>query len=96
MDFMKTIESVMIMAQATLKLNKPIKKLIFDIDEHDLEVYGYINIEHPKNNYDKLRLNTIEEMAQWYAKTISFCYGCEIDNENDCAKCILDWLKEEI
>ena len=96
MDFMKTIESVMIMAKATLKLNEPINELIFDIDENNLEVYGYINIEHPKNNYDKLRLKTIEEMAQWYARTISFCYGCKIDNERDCMKCILNWLKEEV
>ena len=46
-------------------------------------------------NADRIRAMTDEELAWAYAYRLPSCYGCEASTIEDCAKCTLDWLKQE-
>lgn len=48
-----------------------------------------------KTNSKKLREATDEEIAWMYAYRLASCYGCEASTMEDCAKCTLDWLRQE-
>lgn len=54
----------------------------------------------PMTNADRIRAMTDEELAEFIAETIDCCNckhprnGCS-ENDETCAACWLDWLKEE-
>lgn len=50
----------------------------------------------PPTNADRIRAMSDEELAWFYANKIALCYGCESSTIEDCAKCVLDWLKQEV
>lgn len=61
----------------------------------NIEVNCTGHIAKPKTNADRIRSMTDEELAWFYAEKIASCYGCESSTASDCAKCWLNWLKQE-
>lgn len=69
-----------------------------------MQVCHYAEVK-PRNNYEELKAMSMEEMAEWLATVPmsheyicpyprpSNCNGGSVEN---CTKCWLDWLKEEI
>ena len=55
--------------------------------------------DKPTTNADHIRSMTDEEMAEWYFKEFfpeaPYCTKEECFPEDDCVKCLLDWLKQE-
>ena len=49
----------------------------------------------PKIWADTIRAMTDEELAWAYAYRLASCYGCEASTIEDCAKCTLEWLRQE-
>ena len=49
-------------------------------------------------NADKIRQMTDEELAEYLGTDLDGCVGrkCVIDDNTDCQKCWLDWLKQEV
>lgn len=48
-----------------------------------------------QTNADRIRAMSDEELAWAHAYRLASCYGCEASTIEDCAKCTLDWLKQE-
>lgn len=52
--------------------------------------------QQPKRTHgDKLRSSTDVELAWAYAYRLASCYGCEASTMEDCAKCTMEWLRQE-
>lgn len=49
-----------------------------------------------KTHSDRIRAMTDEELAWAYAYRLASCYGCEASTIEDCVKCTLDWLRQEV
>ena len=54
--------------------------------------------ENHKTNADRIRQMTDEELAEYLGTDLDGCVGrkCVIDDNTDCQKCWLDWLKQEV
>jgi len=52
----------------------------------------------PMTNADRIRQMTDEELAEYLGTDLDGCVGrkCVIDDNTDCQKCWLDWLKQEV
>ena len=50
----------------------------------------------PMTHGDQLRAKNDEELAWAYAYRLASCYGCEASTIEDCVKCTLDWLRQEV
>ena len=70
---------------------------------YDLK-YGFIpddDCEKPMTNGDRIRQMSDEELAEFIANDVVDCCNCKhprngcTENDETCADCWLDWLKQE-
>lgn len=66
-------------------------------DESRCDFYDYVRdrASKPQSNGDRIRASTDEELAWAYAYRLASCYGCEASTMEECAKCTMDWLRQE-
>ena len=62
-------------------------------DDHVRELAK--SLSQKQTRADLIRASTDEELAWAYAYRLASCYGCEASTIEDCAKCTLDWLRQE-